>query len=160
MTTEPDIDAAVERVERFVSHLEARPRSVIVGSGATLHPADLRLLLSALKAEREKVAGLTRERDEADNRWIFRMAAIREASGLGDRPMLDELPAEIGKIAARAQSAEPLLAEAAWVLEPFAEAADHLHPGNPDDGLTLDGVEVRAWRAARTLSAKLKDRQP
>lgn len=33
-------------------------------------------------------------------------------------------------------------------IEPFAEASTHLHPSQPDDGLTLDGVEVRHWRAA------------
>lgn len=33
-------------------------------------------------------------------------------------------------------------------LKPFAEAAAHLHPSNPDDGTTLDGLEVRDWRRA------------
>lgn len=38
-------------------------------------------------------------------------------------------------------------------LEPFAEGASHLHPSLPDDGLTLDGIEVRHWRyAAQALS--------
>ncbi len=37
-------------------------------------------------------------------------------------------------------------------LEPFAEAADHLHPSQPDDALTLDGIEVRHWRAARAAA--------
>lgn len=36
-------------------------------------------------------------------------------------------------------------------VRPFAEAARHLHPGSPDDGLTLDGIEVRHWRRAQTL---------
>lgn len=33
-------------------------------------------------------------------------------------------------------------------LKPFADACIHLHPSQPDDGLTLDGIEVRQWRAA------------
>jgi len=43
-------------------------------------------------------------------------------------------------------------AEAA--LLPFAEAAAHLHPSQPDDGTTLDGIEVRHWRAAAQVVAK------
>jgi hypothetical protein len=41
-------------------------------------------------------------------------------------------------------------------LEPFAEAASHLHPSQPDDGLTLDGIEVRHWRAAAQAVAMAK----
>lgn len=37
----------------------------------------------------------------------------------------------------------------AMALEPFAEASNYLHPSLPDAALTLDGIEVRHWRAAR-----------
>jgi hypothetical protein len=40
------------------------------------------------------------------------------------------------------------LREAEGALRPFSEAAVHLHPSQPNDGLTLDGIEVRHWRAA------------
>jgi hypothetical protein len=40
---------------------------------------------------------------------------------------------------------ERVLVEA---LRPFAEAACHLHPSQPDDGLTLDGITAGEWRAA------------
>ena len=43
---------------------------------------------------------------------------------------------------------EARVAELRAALEPFAEAAMELHPGIPDDGETLDGIEVRHWRRA------------
>jgi hypothetical protein len=39
-------------------------------------------------------------------------------------------------------------------LRPFAEASEHLHPALPDDGVTLDGIKVRYWRAAWAAIAK------
>lgn len=33
-------------------------------------------------------------------------------------------------------------------LAPFAEAAEHLHPSTAEDGVTLDGIKVSAWREA------------
>lgn len=58
---------------------------------------------------------------------------------------------------AKLQLQASLLLEA---LRPFAEACQHLHPSLPDDGLTLDGIEVRQWRAAYAavqLVGSLKD---
>lgn len=40
------------------------------------------------------------------------------------------------------------LQEAREALGPFAEACSHLHPSQPDDGVTLDGIEARQWRRA------------
>lgn len=40
-------------------------------------------------------------------------------------------------------------------LEPFADACQHLHPALPDDGLSLDGIEVREWRKASDVKAEL-----
>ena len=37
---------------------------------------------------------------------------------------------------------------------PFAEVAEHLHPASPNEGLTLDGIEVGQWRA---LSLAVED---
>jgi hypothetical protein len=34
-------------------------------------------------------------------------------------------------------------------LKPFAEASNHLHPANSPKGLTLDGIAVKHWHAAR-----------
>jgi hypothetical protein len=39
-------------------------------------------------------------------------------------------------------------------LKPFADASEHLHPSTPDDGVTLDGIAVRHWRAAWAAIAK------
>lgn len=33
-------------------------------------------------------------------------------------------------------------------LEPFADACQHLHPSQPDDATTLDGILVSDWRRA------------
>lgn len=48
----------------------------------------------------------------------------------------------------RAVAAEAALAAALKALEPFAEASEHLHPYIADDGVTLDGIKVSAWREA------------
>lgn len=58
----------------------------------------------------------------------------------------------IRDIATRAADAlETLTAEnerLRGALKPFAEACEHLNPATADDGATLDGIEVRQWRAA------------
>ena len=43
------------------------------------------------------------------------------------------------------------IVELGEALTPFAEACQHLHPALPDDGVTLDGIEVRHWRQAYAL---------
>lgn len=50
------------------------------------------------------------------------------------------------------------LAEAGEALGPFAEACAHLHPSHPDDGVTLDGIEVRHWRRAAEVYRALAPR--
>lgn len=40
------------------------------------------------------------------------------------------------------------LVEAVDALEPFADASRHLHPSQPDDATTLDGIAARHWRRA------------
>jgi hypothetical protein len=51
-----------------------------------------------------------------------------------------------------------LVEEAGRVMEPFADGASYLHPSSPDDGITLDGIEARAWRALASLAQQIKDR--
>ncbi|ODT87035.1 hypothetical protein [Phenylobacterium sp. SCN 70-31] len=174
MTTEPDINAAVERVKAKAARLERLAGNMRESGQKTLanerakSAADLRLLLSALKAEREKVAGLTGERDEARAvagypgyvRDLVPMCSD-EIEGLAEkwpRVVNTMMAAERDKEAAesRAQSAETLLAEAAGVLEelePFLDAivcyASSMDEHDPN----------RLAFNARTLSAKLKDRQ-
>lgn len=52
---------------------------------------------------------------------------------------------------------ESLMLEA---LKPFAAASEHLHPANPDDGVTLDGIKVRHWRAAWSAVATAEAANP
>ena len=90
---------------------------------------DIVTLGAALGAAEAKVEALKVELD-----------AVRDAEGLatGSRRRW--------KSAGLALRAENKALKGA--LEPFADAACHLHPNQPDDGLTLDGIEVRHWRAA------------
>ena len=56
---------------------------------------------------------------------------------------------------ARAEAAEAALAVAEDALQPFAEAAMHLHPATSDDATTLDGIEAGQWRAAYAAISKI-----
>lgn len=60
--------------------------------------------------------------------------------------------AELRERAERAEAQCRVLLEA---LKPFAEACAHLHPSQPDDGVTLDGFEVRDFRRAARAFAPL-----
>lgn len=64
----------------------------------------------------------------------------REATARGD------VNADLLKALQRAQAA----------LEPFSKASNHLHPANPLDGLTLDGIAVRDWHEARGAAAQAR----
>jgi len=82
--------------------------------------------------------------------------ALKYARGQGYRAMALEI-ADTYR-AGQAASAERIkaLKEA---LEPFSEAATHLHPSHSDDARTLDGIEVRHWRRAWVVfNAKEADR--
>ena len=43
-------------------------------------------------------------------------------------------------------------------IAPFAEGASYLHPSQPDDGVTIDGIKVRAWRALAALAAEMEEK--
>ena len=45
---------------------------------------------------------------------------------------------------------------AAKALEPFADAATHLHPSHADHVTTLDGLTVASWRRAANAWEKLR----
>lgn len=83
-------------------------------------------ILTALASEREARERAERERDEASDgvaRWMIRMSKIREAAGVGSKPMLEELPGKIAAILTRAQAAEAALAALkAEVVEVLGEA--------------------------------------
>jgi hypothetical protein len=64
------------------------------------------------------------EAEDENVRWLFRMADIRDASGLGAKPMLDELPGEIAKIVERALAAEAREKRLRAALEQLVVAVD------------------------------------
>lgn len=84
-----------------------------------------------LKAAFREISKLAREAGEATGRL-----AMSEAAGIVDGWR---------ERAERAEARCRVLEEA---LRPFAEACAHLHPSQPDDGVTLDGFEVRDFRSA------------
>ena len=84
-----------------------------------------------LKAALREISKLAREAGEAKGRL-----EMSEAAGIVDGWR---------ERAERAEARCRVLEEA---LRPFAEACAHLHPSQPDDGVTLDGFEVRDFRCA------------
>lgn len=66
--------------------------------------------------ERERAERAEGERDDAIARWCIRMADVREASGIGVKPMLDEVPGAIKEridaIEAKTKRTETLIAKA------------------------------------------------
>lgn len=140
----------------------------------TVSIPDLRTVLTALRAQAERMRVLEGERDEEIVRWCARMAEIREASGVGMKPMLDEVPGAIAeRIAAaeaRAEAAERRAGELEGALETFAVLANEDTDYLPDEhviSLTYDDSDVdpdlggpdtllgerfmRAFRRARAL---------
>lgn len=84
-----------------------------------------------LKAAFREISKLAREAGEATGRL-----AMSEAAGIVDGWR------------ERAERAEARCRALEEALRPFAEACAHLHPSQPDDGVTLDGFEVRDFRRA------------
>jgi hypothetical protein len=70
-------------------------------------------------------------------------------------------PPEVSALipASRLTDLEAEVARLREALQPFADAAEHLHPAQPDDGLTLDGLKVSEWRAAwSALNPQMEDK--
>ena len=111
-----------------------------------------RALLSALSSERERAERAEAERDDAIARWCIRMADVREASGVGVKPMLDEVPsaikARIDAIEARAQAAEAKVEELEAPFDWTAEDLVDLMAEAIMDAIDLDTSATDYARAA------------
>lgn len=91
--------------------------------------SDAAALILRLAGERDEARA---DRDDTRSRWLIRMYHIREASGVGAKPMLDEVADAIReRISALQAEVEGLRG----ALEPFAE----LYDGNDSD--LTDGVD-------------------
>lgn len=134
-------------------------------------PAHILALLSRLKDAEAAT----------DDMLLLRVVTdVREAAGVGHRPMLSELAGEIAALRTRAEAAEAdaaaidarhavvelentrlraLLAEAGEALEPFAD--DELHDGlddGPDNQRTSwPRMRLGDYRAARDVATKIKE---
>lgn len=88
------------------------------------------------------------EANDESTRWALRFADVREAAGLGVKPMLDDVPVALRAMRGR-------LAEARGLLEPFAAMADvgDQRPGDDAVWAGQSGVALRYghFRAARTF---------
>jgi hypothetical protein len=73
--------------------------------------------------------------------WLEDEAVVDEE---GDTDYAYERSAKLLAMAATVRA----LVEAVDALEPFADASRHLHPSQPDDATTLDGIAARHWRRA------------
>lgn len=119
--------------------------------------------ISLLRDKADQAAKLLEERTreleesrEGESRWLLRVSAIREASGLGAKPMLDELPGEIAKIAARARLVDELVDDLGWMAA-FAETRA------ADDSKTFAKVSRPALRTiaerARSLLSRAREQK-
>lgn len=140
----PAPEGVSEAEERVEDWLDGKPYVEIRAS-------DVRSILSALSSERERAERAEQERDDAIARWCIRMADVREASGVGVKPMLDEVPgaikARIDAIEARAQAAEAKVKEAEETLRPFLALARAVTvDGSPD--FVSWAQEAKDWTVA------------
>ena len=107
---------------------------------------------NALSSERERAERAEAERDDAIARWCIRMADVREASGVGVKPMLDEVPgaikARIAAIEARAQAAEAKVEELEAPFDWTAEDLVDLMAEAIMDAIDLDTSATDYARAA------------
>lgn len=104
---------------------------------------EARLLIKAaarIQSDASIIQGLRAELEEANaenSRWLFRFADIREASGVGVKPMLTELPdaikAEMDELRARVAELEARAGEAEAENARLLNAFDGLDL-IPDDG--------------------------
>jgi len=114
-------------------------------------------LADALDAERTSHAELqARAGAPDDGRWLTRMYEIRQASGIGFRPMLSEVPAaikaRIDALEARATTAETALAQAREALEPFARVAEvDIGESEADDDTFRNSARAYARAPAITV---------
>lgn len=88
-----EVEELAEKLERWSDVIQAHDEASEV----------MRKAATALRAQAERVRVLEGENADTIVRWCARMAEIREASGVGVKPMLDEVP---GAIAERIAAAE------------------------------------------------------
>jgi uncharacterized small protein (DUF1192 family) len=109
MTPSPDLLSRLKEARRANIPHPPYPGKRLVGFILDEDVAGLSDGLFMLGALLGEVERLTAELDEAledSARWIVRMAAVREASGIGAKPMLGEIPAALAELKARAETAE------------------------------------------------------
>lgn len=121
--------------------------------------AELDKALTTIQTQASEIAGLKADLDESRDdvsRWIFRIADIRTASGLGVRPMLDELPGEIAKLAAAASQVPPLQSALDEALEGLKELGDPNFNGEP--GMSIYAAAQNEFGRRQRLASSLYDR--
>lgn len=123
----PAPEGVSEAEKRMGELIQVIDSGAIPGISTPVLREDLNNILLALSSERERAEMAEAERDDAIARWCIRMADVREASGVGVKPMLDEVPgaikARIAAIEARAQAAEAKVKE---LEAPFDWTAEDL----------------------------------
>ncbi len=140
-----------DRVRELVAELRTgehvtRLRAAIASFAkriATMEPGPARDNEEQWQAER--IAALALEEQRAD----ALEALTAERDGLQAR--VGELEGQIAAECEVSGRYGARIVELGEALTPFAEACQHLHPALPDDGVTLDGIEVRHWRQAYAL---------
>jgi hypothetical protein len=103
----------------------------------------------ALQAARSEA-----ERDDPTEGLSGKVTAIARKAGSG--ALLDGGEIELIEEAARRLADDDArMQRAAEALRPFAEACAHLHPSQPDNGVTLDGFKVADFRRAAEVYAAI-----
>jgi len=121
-------------------------------SGRPFGTGDLRHFIASLTEAAALIERLSAERDEAqaeNSRWLLRMEAIREASGVGVLPMLSELPDAIAAKMAGLSAEREGLEAAMSLIRAMTDPADEDNYRADDREGCLDAVHDAA-RAALT----------
>lgn len=84
-------------------------------------------ILSELSPELSRLQSALQVAEDSRSNLLGIITAIREASGLGAKPMLGELAEAVGGIVARAEKAEKERDEAVKALEYAAMGLDRIH---------------------------------
>ncbi|MFN3582961.1 hypothetical protein [Phenylobacterium sp.] len=168
LTTEPLMADTEELVGRRRVEIAALFAGFHEPDFKTAGPETLRQWVAAIKnADRvlamlPDVSSLEKERDEAraarDEAARLMSQYAREAGEATGRLEMSEAVGIVDGWRERATTAESqrdtalaLVRRMVEGMEPFGEASAHLHPSQPDDGVTLDGIEVRHWRRVAAL---------
>lgn len=138
----PDGPAAAASLEALLAENAALRAEAV---GLREHRINADMLVSSLKADKAEAERKLAEAEDENTRWLFRMADIRESSGIGVKPMLGEVPGALRAMRERLDEAVLILTGIAKGEVPPEQHGHYL-------------AHRQAVKAARTFLSKEAER--